>query len=104
MLLYLLSHSCSDQHEQILQQPSVVLSVQVRQRALLSQGSIWVLYVRKIILLFEFCFCFTKKKNHKYLKFLIQRTGYLFFVFFNITDQLSDQRNSEGRAALPPHF
>lgn len=80
MLLYLLSHSCSDQHEQILQQPSVVLSVQVRQRALLSQGSIWVLYVQEIILLFEFCFCFTNKTKKKSQIFEILNTKNRIFV------------------------
>lgn len=41
--LYLFSHPCSDQGEQVLQQSGIVLSVQVSQGALLPEGSIWVL-------------------------------------------------------------
>lgn len=40
---YLFSHSSSDQGEQVLQQPSIILSVQVSQGALLPERSIWVL-------------------------------------------------------------
>lgn len=39
----LISHPCSDQSEEVFQQTGVVLSVQVRQGALLSDWCIWVL-------------------------------------------------------------
>lgn len=41
---YLISHPCSDQVEQVFQQTGIVLSVQVRQGALLSDWCIWVLH------------------------------------------------------------
>lgn len=41
--LYLVGHPGSDQREQVLEQTGVILSVQVRQGALLSDGSVWVL-------------------------------------------------------------
>lgn len=43
MSLHLLGHPRSNQCEQVLQQPGVVLSVQVSQGALLPEGGIWVL-------------------------------------------------------------
>lgn len=86
MIGYLISHPCSDQGEQVFQQAGVVLSVQVRQGALLSDWCIWVLHNTHPINVF-LTVCITVS----FLHYCVVKPY-----------QLSDQRNSEGSAALPP--
>lgn len=88
MSLYLVGHPSSDQREQVLEQTGIILSVQVRQGALLSDGSVWVLNTNT-------------RTQSTYSQILrqwhVERCGIR-------PHQLSDQRNSEDRAALPPQL
>lgn len=44
---YLIGHSCTNQIEQVFQQAGIVFPIQIRQGALLSDWSVWVLHKQK---------------------------------------------------------